>query len=173
MQPCSPGTPGRPCPHARCGAPDRYFHATYRTLLWTEGPPYPPARAVGRPDLPLLRLRAGLLVTEGVFASVVPVVPFPPAGGLDVNMMLIRLGDASSVPEALRQCVGKSGPDLRGVPRLTQFAACSQRHGGARVAVRACSPLVALLQVKSFSCCFNTNMNSLQNFEYFEHKHIV
>ena len=42
-----------------------------------------------------------------------------------------------------------------------------------RVAVRACSPLVALLQVKNVSCCFNTNMNSLQNFEYFEFKHIV
>ena len=24
-----------------------------------------------------------------------------------------------------------------------------------------------------FSCCFNTNMISLQNFEYFEYKHIV
>ena len=43
----------------------------------------------------------------------------------------------------------------------------------ARVAVRACSPPVALLQVKIFSCCFNTNMNSLQNFEYFEPKHVV
>ena len=36
------------------------------------------------------------------------------------------------------------------------------------VAVRACSPPVALLP-----CCFNTNMISLQNFEYFEYKHIV
>ena len=43
----------------------------------------------------------------------------------------------------------------------------------AKVAVRACSPPVALLQVKIFSCCFNTNMNSLQNFEYFEYKHII
>ena len=43
----------------------------------------------------------------------------------------------------------------------------------ARVAVRVCSPLVAFLQVKIFSCCFNTNMNSLQNFEYFEYIHIV
>ena len=42
-----------------------------------------------------------------------------------------------------------------------------------RVAVRACSPPVALLQVKFFSCCFNTSMNCLQNFEYFEYKHIV
>ena len=41
------------------------------------------------------------------------------------------------------------------------------------VAVTACSPPVALLQVKIFSCCFNTNMISLQNFEYFEYKHIV
>ena len=36
------------------------------------------------------------------------------------------------------------------------------------VAVRACSPPVALLPY-----CFNTNMISLQNFEYFEYKHIV
>ena len=36
------------------------------------------------------------------------------------------------------------------------------------VAVRACSPPVALLP-----CCFNTNMISLQNFEYFEYKHLV
>ena len=42
-----------------------------------------------------------------------------------------------------------------------------------RVAVRVCSPPVALLQVKNFSCCFNRNMNSLQNFEYFEYKHLV
>ena len=41
------------------------------------------------------------------------------------------------------------------------------------VAVRACSPPVAVLQVKIFSCCFNTNMISLQNVEYFEYKHIV
>ena len=42
-----------------------------------------------------------------------------------------------------------------------------------RVAVKACSPLSALLQVKIFPCCFNTNMNSLRNFEYFEYKHIA
>ena len=40
----------------------------------------------------------------------------------------------------------------------------------ARVAVRACSPPVALLQVKICPCCFNTNMHSLQNFEYFEYR---
>ena len=43
----------------------------------------------------------------------------------------------------------------------------------ARVAVRICSPPEALLQVKIFFGCFNTNMNFLQNFEYFKYKHIV
>ena len=42
----------------------------------------------------------------------------------------------------------------------------------ARVAIKVCSPPAALLQVNFFSCCFNTNMKSLQNFEYFEYKHI-
>ena len=43
----------------------------------------------------------------------------------------------------------------------------------ARVAVRAFNPPVALRQINIFSCRFNTNMNSLQKFEYFEYKHIV
>ena len=46
-----------------------------------------------------------------------------------------------------------------------------ERH--ATCAHEACSPPVALLQVKIFSCCFNTNMISLQSFEYFEYKHVV
>ena len=62
------------------------------------------------------------------------------------------------------------GPRVRVSPRVRVRV---RVRVGARVAVRACSPPVALLQVKIFSCCFNTNMNSLQNFEYFEYKHIV
>ena len=62
------------------------------------------------------------------------------------------------------------GPRVRVSPRVRVRVRVRVR---ARVAVRACGPPVALLQVKIFSCCFNTNMNSLQNFEYFEYKHIV
>ncbi len=45
------------------------------------------------------------IVTKGIFASVVAKVKFPPPVGIVVNMMPFRIGDASSIPENMRQYV--------------------------------------------------------------------
>ena len=67
--------------------------------------------------------------------------------------------------------VDAEAPGVCAAQDPVQGGAVAEGHGGAGegvrarvvVAVRACGPPAALLQVKIFSCCFNTNMNSLQN----------
>ena len=72
-------------------------------------------------------------------------------------------------------CAARTGSE----PALNPFQLSVSLHLGLSdlfahfFAVRVFSHLVALLQVKRFSCRFNTNMSSPQKFEYFEYKHIV
>ena len=58
-------------------------------------------------------------------------------------------------------------------PVRFQYSVMNWARVRARVAVRVCSPPIALLQAKKISCCFDTNMNYLHNYECFEYKHIV
>ena len=54
------------------------------------------------------------------------------------------------------------------------FGICTDHGGAARPGpCMRHPPAPPPPPVKIFSCCLNTNMNSLQNFEYFEYKHIV
>jgi hypothetical protein len=41
--------------------------------------------------------------TDGVFASVVSKVEFPPPTGIQCNMMPIKMGEVDSIPENMRQ----------------------------------------------------------------------
>jgi hypothetical protein len=49
--------------------------------------------------------------TDGVFASVVSRVDFPPPTGIQCNMMPIKMGEVNSIPENMRQ--GLDSPNVQ------------------------------------------------------------